>query len=483
MVTTANDLCNETGSQNRRLNVVQDITYSNSGFDRQVELCENRVEGRIFSQRVIGFERNLQTYQWQVAFKNSDVFIDLQEDDTYSNVTGNNLNPGGANVPLQIDTARISLDSTRYRLVIKGCESDFISDTTLLTINQTPIITNIGENQLVCIGEDTEAVFAVSAIGDNLQYRWDYSADSEFTSPSVLRDFSGNLDTLRVTVGSVPTGFVRAVVRNDISCNQLVFSSPIQLVVNEVTILNEGLVDPNTKCVGDEYGLFVNTRGENLTFQWQVREPNGDFVDITDNDLYSGINNDTLLILITEEMRDFEYRCIVGGNCESKESRNIRPNVQFIGEVEIISEREFGGQVSLFVNRSFQSIAWYDEEGNVVSNSNPFLPSEPGTYTAEVFINNCSAISEPFTVDEVLSLDKQLGFEIFPNPTVDKIHVRSDMQNIDKVELIDISGKVLKSKEVNGNEASFSMEAQKAGVYFINIHWGEKVTQQRIIKQ
>jgi len=481
VVTTENDLCNDRLSQNRRLRVVEEIEFTNGNFEREVELCENR-SGRVLSQLVRNFERNLQTYQWQVAFKNSDVFIDLQEDDTYTNVSGNNLNSNGSNVPLQIDTARISLDSTRYRLVIKGCESDFISDTVLLTINQNPIITNIGENQILCIGEDIEAVFAVSAIGDDLQYRWEYSADSEFTSPSLLRDFS-NRDTIDVAISTISTGFVRAVVRNDISCNQLVFSSPILVVVNEVTITRE----PNffqLGCVGEEFQLNVEGRGENLTYQWQVSVSDGEYTDLTDDELYSGTNNDTLIFLsLTAEMRDFDYRCVVGGNCESQTSQSISGFVQIVDKPSIITQRN-GNVLELVVDVGFNSIEWLDESGAVVSTSYPFIPQDFGTYQARVIVGNCTEISDPFNIaDEILSADVLVDLRVYPNPVSDNLTIKSDILPIDKIELIDISGKILKSLDVKGRETSFSMENQKAGVYFINIHAGGKISQQRIIKQ
>ena len=66
---------------------------------------------------------------------------------------------------------------------------------------------------------------------------------------------------------------------------------------------------------------------------------------------------------------------------------------------------------------------------------------------------------------------------VYPNPTRGKV---SFSQAIEKVEVIDLSGKTLQTYE-NANE--INIEALSAGVYHLRMTIGDKTTTRKIIKE
>jgi hypothetical protein len=71
--------------------------------------------------------------------------------------------------------------------------------------------------------------------------------------------------------------------------------------------------------------------------------------------------------------------------------------------------------------------------------------------------------------------------ELSPNPFVETLKLNSN-SNIDKIEIIDLTGKVLVSETINKETAEVETSHLAKGIYFINISQGGSVQTKRIIK-
>ena len=89
-----------------------------------------------------------------------------------------------------------------------------------------------------------------------------------------------------------------------------------------------------------------------------------------------------------------------------------------------------------------------------------------------------------FRYDNSLSDNNSLfinDYLIYPNPTSGIVNIQLEGNNINQLTITDINGRVIISKEVNGNECSADLSNYNKGVYFITLR-NEKTTS-KIIKQ
>ena len=75
------------------------------------------------------------------------------------------------------------------------------------------------------------------------------------------------------------------------------------------------------------------------------------------------------------------------------------------------------------------------------------------------------------------------GLSIYPNPTSGQVFISFNSISESKVELVDISGKVLNSDSSNGSvNVSFDLSELSSGVYFIKIQNMDGVFIQKLMK-
>ena len=108
-----------------------------------------------------------------------------------------------------------------------------------------------------------------------------------------------------------------------------------------------------------------------------------------------------------------------------------------------------------------------------------FNESEAGTYVQNLqSINGCDS-----TITLVLSVNSSLleaeieEISFFPNPTNSKVTFN---QAIERIELIDLVGKTLRTYE---NESEINIEQLPAGVYYLRLTNNEKQTLRKLIKE
>lgn len=92
-----------------------------------------------------------------------------------------------------------------------------------------------------------------------------------------------------------------------------------------------------------------------------------------------------------------------------------------------------------------------------------------------------SQLSDPCSLLEIDSIEST-EFSIYPSPTTGIINIANQENlNIDKIEILDVLGKIVATKM--GNSSQIDISALVNGIYLLKIYAGTTVIQKKIIKQ
>ena len=72
-----------------------------------------------------------------------------------------------------------------------------------------------------------------------------------------------------------------------------------------------------------------------------------------------------------------------------------------------------------------------------------------------------------------------LSLELFPNPTMDKLYLRSNKETIQSIEIVDLFGKTIDNIKIGGNTYELDVKHLNQGSYFLKIVLDGKVIQER----
>ena len=87
------------------------------------------------------------------------------------------------------------------------------------------------------------------------------------------------------------------------------------------------------------------------------------------------------------------------------------------------------------------------------------------------------------TLTSTNNMFAQANFSVFPNPAVDVLHVSSNNGNIDAIQILDLSGRLVKSiQNLNGNQ-TVNISNLNSGVYFVQVSVNGAVQTQRLVVQ
>lgn len=78
-------------------------------------------------------------------------------------------------------------------------------------------------------------------------------------------------------------------------------------------------------------------------------------------------------------------------------------------------------------------------------------------------------------------VEDNLGLTVYPNPANDVINVSLNKEINATVTLLDVSGKVIKTQEMNGLSTSLNTASLNSGVYFVTVTNGTSVSTQKVV--
>lgn len=96
--------------------------------------------------------------------------------------------------------------------------------------------------------------------------------------------------------------------------------------------------------------------------------------------------------------------------------------------------------------------------------------------TGEIQQVNKIALPEPSNIEN--NITKSLS--IYPNPANDIVKINSE-ENLDYIEILNISGQIVSFENVNTNNAEINISNLSSGVYFIKVYTANDVTTQKLI--
>lgn len=328
---------------------------------------------------------------------------------------------------------------------------------------------------------------------------------------------NGELDTTFGTNGKV------SYITDDfsfstITINELIVLPNNKIVVNisfskfsncsvMLTRINENGMLDSTFGNGGHVIKSEPTTTDNFRYSTSALQADGSIVSV-----FTKSDENNLEASISSEL----YRVTEQGIIDNSFSISIPTNTAFPYPLEVrVSENRiflFDKNYPLFDENpfNFDKIYCFDLSGNPVTafgnNGVAIVDGNdiPTTYFAKPVISNSGTIflaaySNDITIPEQKNLvvssvnglpsnlsltlfkdDKYLP--IYPNPTAGLLTISNpDNVKIDKIDIIDVLGKIIATKTDNSNQVDISNLTK--GVYIFKIYAGERVFQQKIIKQ
>ena len=220
------------------------------------------------------------SYQWQYQKPGSSEWID-------STLTG-------AKTDALAVKGTVGRNGYQYRCVVTNAAGTATSEPAALTvfaIKTQPVSVSAKEGDSV--------TFKVTATGSNLTYQWQYKAPggSWKNSPA-----SGN-KTAKLTVPAT-------VSRNDYQYRCIVTCGDQKITSSAATLTVFGIqTQPKDVTVskGGTAVFKVVATGENLTYQWQYKTPDGTWK----NSPAAGNKTATLTVPATASRNQYQYRCVI----------------------------------------------------------------------------------------------------------------------------------------------------------------------------
>lgn len=205
-------------------------------------------------------------------------------------LNGNNV-PNGTGATLTINNVQTTNAGTYYCIVTGACGSPVTSSSAVLTVNETPTISQQPIGSTVC--ENQPVSLSVTATGTNIQYQWRLNSQPITNATSSTLLISSAKLTDAGNYDCVVSGL----------CLPAATSAAANVVVNTATAIVENPRITNL-CEGNKGLIYVVASGAELSYIWQK-----DGVDIPST------NNDTLIFSSAKLSDAGSYSVKVTGKC------------------------------------------------------------------------------------------------------------------------------------------------------------------------
>ena len=212
-----------------------------------------------------------------------------------------------------------------------------------------------------------------------------------------------------------------------------------------------------------------------IWYSWQKNTGSG-WVNIENNDIYSGFDNDTLLISDATGLLYTEFRCIIGNNYGTESSETAM----------IINDKTPPVPDVLVLPDIIEDCAIYslipptatDEcEGQIIGTTDEIFPITSSTtviWTFEDSYGNLSFIQQDIITNGTLGIEHDLAgifkneITIYPNPVSEIINLEFTNSNIKKLIISDITGKKLFEKIEMQNKEQVDLASFESGIYTVS---------------
>ena len=143
---------------------------------------------------------------------------------------------------------------------------------------------------------------------------------------------------------------------------------------------------------------------------------------------------------------------------------------------DVLWSYSVAGNWSNAIDDVMQSNISVSNGGTVNFQVSPYFQGETGTYLLDIqILRGGSAGTNDISFSN--------SFGIFPNPTTDYLNItNSNNQKVEKIEILDISGKIIKEFTSSIHLTKIPVQDLSNGTYIVIIHSNNKKWQQKFIK-
>ncbi len=201
-------------------------------------------------------------------------------------------------------TTTVSHNGYQYRCVITdGSGNKVTSSTATLTI--TDVLTITSQPTSVSCKTGAKATFSVTATGNSLSYKWQYSKDSGKTW--ITSNASGNkTSSISFAATASHNGYqYRCVITN--GSGNKVMSSAATLTITDVLTITSQPTSVSCKT-GAKATFSVTAIGSSLSYQWQYSKDSGKTWATSGA---SGNKTSIISFTTTASHNGYQYRCVV----------------------------------------------------------------------------------------------------------------------------------------------------------------------------
>ena len=135
----------------------------------------------------------------------------------------------------------------------------------------------------------------------------------------------------------------------------------------------------------------------------------------------------------------------------------------------------------------YQWVDCNDNYAPILGETNATFSTQiPGDYAVEISLNNCSVISDCYTIAVISGnevLNSKYGIQLFPNPTTNDLILSLKGVNVVDIVVIDTHGRVLLKQPNLFDQDRISLSTYVAGTYFVKIITPEQNKTIAITKQ
>lgn len=175
------------------------------------------------------------------------------------------------------------------------------------TIEQPVAAGLITGSDQVCQGQ-TGVIYSVQPIENATAYNWILPVGADIISGS-------NTNSITLSFSNTAMTGTLSVFGSNM-CGLGTMSTPFLVNVSEIPLIIIQPESPPAIYQGSgNASISVQASGSGLTYQWQ--EYITSWTDLNENEMYSGVQNDSLLIVNpVVSMNGYRYRCVIDGQCE-----------------------------------------------------------------------------------------------------------------------------------------------------------------------
>lgn len=313
---------------------------------------------------------------------------------------------------------------------------------------------------------------AISISGSTIDLDCNGDTDGEVninvTGGTVATDYSYDWNSGAHTTADI-TGLIggsyNLTVTDDNNCAE---TSSFTINEPDAVAVSESIIDVD--CNGNSTGeIDITVTGGTIATDYSYDWNSGAF---STEDL-TGLAAGSYNVVVTDD-----------NNCTGSGSYTVNEPTAISGSATSTDEINGNdGSIDLTVSggTSAYTYSWTGPNGFTSTDEDP-TGLEAGTYDVTVTDNNGCTFMTQAVVGSQVGLDEnaKISLKLYPNPTQGTFFVDAQ-SNIDMIHILDASGKVLLTKEVNNSNFEMDMNTMENGVYFIKLQSNESIQTIRLV--